>query len=157
VLNGVLYAPLSLAQWWILRRYIPRAREWLVLTIGSVVLIYPGLIWLFLTIGLEDPAWLVWYLGLGGSAIYGLVQCLTPVRWLSLTKRWFLWPAAALVVGTTVLQISQRFASLWQIQLSATEPGAMIMTWGIYYVVMGLILAYILQVPIAQGDEAGNA
>lgn len=155
-LNGVLYAPLSIAQWWILRRSISRAVEWLVLTIGSVVLIYPSLIWLFSTLGLENLAWFVWFFGLGGSAVYALAQCLTPLRWLSISKRWLLWPAAALVVGTSVLQISQQFAALWHTQLSATDPRAMIATWGVYYVIMGLILAYILHAPIVQGDRATN-
>jgi hypothetical protein len=154
VLNGVLYAPLSLVQWWILRRYISSAVEWVMITIGSVVVVYPGMIWLFLTIGLEDPAWFVWFLGLGGSGVYGLAQCLTPLRWLSVTKRWLLWPAAAVVVGTLVLQISQQFANVWQMHLSATDPRAMIATWGIYYTLMGLVLAYMLQNPVAPHDTS---
>jgi hypothetical protein len=122
------------------------------LLLGSVVVIYPGAIWLLLAVGLEDGAWFVWFLGLGGSAIYGVAQWLTPLRWISINKRWWIWLVAAVAIGPMVLQISNYLASIWQTRLSATDPGAMIATWGIYYVLMGLILAFILQVPTIQPD-----
>src|SRR5688572_6157074 len=42
VLNCVFYTPISLAQWLVLRRYVRQAWWWPIVTLGSVVVVYPA-------------------------------------------------------------------------------------------------------------------
>lgn len=154
VLNGVLYAPLSGFQWWILRPYLPRAWAWLIVPMGSVILLYPGAIWLLLAVGRDDAAWLIWFAGLGGSALYGIMQWLTPLAWIARNPRWWIWLAAAVPLGVIVVQISNVLAQHGLLRVTATNPGAMVATWGIYFVGMGLVLAWILQIPTTHPNRA---
>src|SRR5262245_33773650 len=41
-LTCVYYTPISLAQWFALRRYVPHAWWWLLVTLGGAVVLYPS-------------------------------------------------------------------------------------------------------------------
>lgn len=88
VLSAMFYTPISLAQWFVLRRYVSHAWWWLTITLGSVVVIYPAIIWLVWSLGQWDLASDVWFFGLGGGSIYIVAQWAALLRWTRNVRIW---------------------------------------------------------------------
>jgi len=149
VLNFVLYTPISLAQWIILRLFVRRAWWWLFVTLGSVVIVYPGIIWILWTLKLDDPAWFVWFLGLGGSSVYIVAQWIALLRWARSAWIWGIGIVVAAIGGFVVLNIITTIsAALTQLLGDIELIDQLLIVAGscLYQIILGGILAMFLQV-----------
>jgi hypothetical protein len=163
VLTCVYYTPISLAQWLVLRRYVRRAWWWLLITLGSVAVVYPVSIWVLWNLahvfgrsGLEVPglillefAWAVWFLGLGGGSIYLVTQWVALLRWTTSIRIWGIWFGITSLGWLFVLRLIALFSS--DLAANAASDGGfldqlyMIAAPGLYQLTLGGVLATIFQ------------
>ena len=148
VLACIYYTPIALAQWLVLWRYVPRAWWWLIITVGSVVVIYPGSIWLLWNIRQWDLASDVWFLGLEGGSVYVVAQWLALRRWTRSPGIWGIWFVATSLGWLCVMSVIALFSagiaeSPPYGSLSALLHGLALA--GLYQLLIGGALAALLQ------------
>ena len=107
-LTCAYYTPVSLAQWLVLRRYVHQSWWWLLITLGSVVIVYPGSIWVLYALGQWEPAGWVWLLGMGGITVYVVAQWVALRRWTRNTwilGMWMIVAAGGILVMLNVIEM----------------------------------------------------
>lgn len=152
VTYGVVYSALSAAQWLVLRRYVADAWQWVVVTVASVAVLFPGTIWLFNRFGPKDIAELIWSAGMvvfeypfgfGGHLFAILGQAFILERW---TRSAWLWLVLAPFLGGCALVVALILAAplerLMGTGISVTAFN--FLAWTIYYALSGFVMATLL-------------
>lgn len=147
VLTCVYYTPLSLAQWLVLRRSAARSWWWIIITLGSVVILYPGSIWALWTLQQWDLASDIWFFGVGGGSVYLVAQWVAMLRWAHNRRVWGLWLAATTVGWFCVLSVNAYLNADRVVRVGAEDLGelvrGMVLSW-LYQLTLGGALAAIL-------------
>ncbi len=150
LVNSLFYLPQSVLQWFVLRRYAHHAWWWPMTTLGSVIVLYPCILWVLWSLGYYDIAADIWFIGLGSSTIYIVAQWVTLVFWMQNKWLGLIWIIIAPMDIIIVLFVNALINggliiarnSLGEYFVSVMQTASL---WVLYHIAIGTALAIILR------------